>query len=67
MLWALNAQSNEYRALPKEGRFEVIDSTGRNILVCRDEPSATRYTVLLNEAYQRGYKAGYRAGRRTIS
>jgi hypothetical protein len=60
----LNAETNHYRVQPGEHRFEVVDSAGRNILVCRDESSATHYTVLLNEAYQRGYKAGYREARK---
>ena len=49
-----------YRATPKNGVWEVHDESGRVIVVCRDERSATDYAVLLNEAYQRGHKAGYR-------
>jgi hypothetical protein len=66
MLWGLNAETHHYHVSSNDGRFEVVDPAGRNILVCRDEPSATHYTVLLNEAYQRGYKAGYRDARRAV-
>lgn len=49
-----------YRANPRNGVWEVQDESGRAVMACRDERSATDYTVLLNEAYRRGYKAGYR-------
>lgn len=49
-----------YRANPRNRVWEVLDESGRVIVVCRDERGATDYAVLLNEAYRRGYKAGYR-------
>jgi len=52
-----------YRFEEKNGRYTVLDGTDRVVMECGDEASATHYTVLLNEAYRRGYKAGYRAGR----
>jgi hypothetical protein len=49
-----------YRADPKKGVWEVQDESGRVVMVCRDERSATDYVVLLTAAYRRGYKAGFR-------
>ena len=53
-----------YRAKPKNGVWEVQDESGRVIMVCHDERSATDYAVLLNDAYRRGYKAGFRDARK---
>ena len=49
-----------YQVKPDAKRFLVVDDSGRTIMACGDEHSATGYVVLLNEAYRRGYKAGYR-------
>lgn len=43
--------------------FEVCATSGRTILVCADEGSASHYASLLNEAHRAGYKLGYRDGR----
>jgi hypothetical protein len=48
----------------EQGRFRVVDKSGRIILDCGDRGSAEQYAALLNEAYRRGFKAGYRAARR---
>ena len=53
-----------YRTSLKNGVWAVQDESGRVVMACRDERSATDYTVLLNEAYRRGYKAGYRDSRK---
>ena len=55
--------SPAYRVLPEDEQFRVAGNKGRTIMVCRDEPSATHYVVLLNEAFQHGYRAGYRDGK----
>lgn len=47
-----------YQTTTRGGRFEIVDSSGRVVVVCRDQDSAADYAVLLNEAYHRGYKAG---------
>ena len=49
-----------YQPQSRNGVWEVQDETGRVVMACRDERSATDYAVLLNEAYRRGYKVGYR-------
>lgn len=59
-----DAEAEPYRVNPVAGRFEVQDESGRVIVVCHDESSATDYAVLLTEAYRRGYKAGYRQARK---
>ena len=51
-----------YSVHEREGRFEVRAASGRVIMVCNDEGSASHYAVLLNEAYRAGYKLGYRDG-----
>jgi hypothetical protein len=51
-----------YTVHEREGRYEVCAVSGRVIMVCNDEGSASHYVVLLNEAYRAGYKSGYRAG-----
>lgn len=56
-------ENEPYRADHEDGRFRVLDGTGRVVLVCGDGNSATQYAVLLNEAYRRGYKAGYRTAK----
>jgi hypothetical protein len=56
-------ETESYRVAAKEGRWQVLDESGRVIVVCRDENSATDYAVLLNDAYRRGYKAGFRGAR----
>ena len=47
----------------RDGKFDVLNSSGAVVLVCHDEASATNYAVLLSEAFQRGYKTGYRDGK----
>lgn len=55
--------ADPYQVSAREGRFQVVDASGRVVVVCRDQVSAVDYAVLLNEAYRRGYKAGYRQAR----
>ena len=52
-----------YTVHERDGRHEVCNASGRVIMVCADENSASHYAVLLNEAYRAGYKSGYRDGR----
>ena len=47
----------------QNARFEICAASGRTILVCKDEGSASPYASLLNEAHRAGYKLGYRDGR----
>ncbi len=58
-------EATPYRINPRNGGWEVLDDSGRVVMKCRDERSATDYAVLLNEAYQRGFKAGWREARQT--
>jgi hypothetical protein len=51
-----------YTVQANNTRFEVSAASGRTILVCEDEGSASHYASLLNEAYEAGYKTGYRDG-----
>ena len=51
-----------YTVHEREDRFEVRAASGRVIMVCNDESSASHYVVLLNEAYRAGYILGYRDG-----
>ncbi len=53
-----------YRVNAREGCFEVVDGSGRVLMVCRDAPSAENYAVLLNDAFRQGHKAGYRDAKR---
>ena len=53
-----------FRPQSEQGRFRVVDESGRIILECGDRASAEQYAALLNEAYRRGFKAGYRAAKR---
>jgi hypothetical protein len=53
-----------HRITERDGKFDVLNSSGAVVLVCHDEASATNYAVLLSEAFQRGYKAGYRDGKK---
>jgi hypothetical protein len=55
-------QQLAYTVREHDGRFEVCNASGRVIMVCADESSASHYAVLLNEAYRAGYKLGYRDG-----
>ena len=61
------ADANEapYHVRPHGNQFQVLDASDRVVMVSNHEASATQYSVLLNEAYTRGYKAGYRAARNT--
>ena len=52
-----------YAVQQRNDRFEVCAASGRTILVCEDEGSASHYASLLNEAHRAGYKSGYRDGR----
>ena len=56
--------SKPYSVNKADGRFEILDETGRVIVACADDATALNYAVLLNEAYKMGYKAGYRDGRK---
>ena len=47
-----------------DGRYEVHAASGRVIMVCNDESSASHYVTLLNEAHRAGYKLGLKDGRR---
>jgi hypothetical protein len=47
-----------------DGRYEVCAASGRVIMVCNDESSASHYVALLNEAHKAGYKLGLKDGRR---
>ena len=51
-----------YTVHERDGRYQVRAASGRVIMVCADEGSASHYAVLLNEAYRAGYKLGYRDG-----
>jgi hypothetical protein len=53
-----------FRINPTKDFFEVVDDTGRRIIVCKDKLSADQYAALLNEAFRRGYKAGFRDAKR---
>jgi len=53
-----------YTVHERDGRFEVCNASGRVIMVCADESSASHYAVLLNEAHRAGYKLGLQDGRR---
>ena len=57
-----NDPRSAYTVHERDGRYEVRNASGRVIMVCNDEGSASHYVVLLNEAYRTGYKAGYRDG-----
>ena len=61
------SEEQPYGVDQQDGRFRVLDETGRVIMVCGDESSATHYAVLLSEAYRRGYKTGYRAGTKIVN
>ena len=52
-----------YTVNEQKGRFEVNAESGRVVMVCKDEGSASHYASLLNEAHRAGYKLGYREGR----
>jgi len=51
-----------YTVHERDGRYEVCAASGRVIMVCNDESSASHYAALLNEAYRAGYKSCYRDG-----
>ena len=51
-----------YTTLERDGRYEICAPSGRVIMVCNDEASATHYVVMLNEAYRAGYQLGYSDG-----
>ena len=53
-----------YSVHERDDRYEVCAASGRVIMVCNDQSSASHYAVLLNEAYRAGYKTGYRDGRK---
>ena len=53
-----------YSVYEHNGRYEVCAASGRVIMICNDESSASHYVALLNEAYRAGYKLGYRAGQK---
>lgn len=52
-----------YTVQERGNRYEVRAASGRVIMVCNDENSASHYAVLLNEAFRAGYKSGYADGR----
>lgn len=51
-----------YSVQKQGGRFEICTASGRVVIVCGDESSASHYVTLLNEAHRAGYKLGYRDG-----
>ena len=53
-----------YVVQKQDEQFEVCATSGRAILVCDDEGSASHYASLLNDAYRSGYMMGYRYGRK---
>ena len=57
-------QELHYTLREENGRFGIYAASGRNIMVCDDEGSASQYVALLNESYRAGYKSGFRDGRR---
>lgn len=63
MLDVQNDPELAYTVQQHNKRFEVRAASGRTILVCDDEGSASHYASLLNEAYRVGYKLGFRDGR----
>ena len=58
------AEDDSYQVILKGENYEVVNLSGRAIMICRDEASAKNYAVLLNEAYREGEKAGRRQGRK---
>jgi hypothetical protein len=60
-----DAGEGPYQVRPEDNQFQVLDASNRVVMVSHDQASATQYSVLLNEAYSRGYKSGYRAARNT--
>ena len=59
-----DAEDDCYKVISKGENFEVVNSNGRAVMICRDEASAKNYAVLLNEAYREGEKAGRRQSRK---
>lgn len=57
-------QQPTYTMHERDGRYEVCAASGRVIMVCNDESSASHYVALLNEAHRAGYTLGLKAGRR---
>jgi len=53
-----------YTVQKRNARYEVCAASGRIVMVCEDEGSASHYASLLNEAHRAGYKLGYRDGRK---
>ena len=53
-----------YTVNGQKDRFEVNVASGRIVMVCEDEGSASHYASLLNEAHRAGYKLGYSDGRK---
>ncbi|MCA9131659.1 MAG: hypothetical protein KDA45_00820 [Planctomycetales bacterium] len=52
-----------YHVVAAAGEYQIQDDQGRTVMVCRDTRSATHYSTLLIQAFQRGYRAGYRAAK----
>ena len=52
-----------YTVQEHNARFEICAASGRVVLVCEDEGSASHYASLMKEAHRAGYKLGYRDGR----
>ncbi len=55
-----------YRVERDGAQFRIVTTDGSTALTCGDERSAEQYTVLMNEAWHRGYKAGFRKARRAV-
>lgn len=53
-----------YTVQHHNARFEICAASGRVVMVCDDEGSASQYATLMNEAHRAGYKLGYRDGRK---
>ncbi|HEV2318725.1 MAG TPA: hypothetical protein VGV18_03180 [Verrucomicrobiae bacterium] len=52
-----------YRTQSNNGRFQVVDPSGKVIVNCGDAATAEHYMALLNQAFARGFKAGFRAAK----
>jgi len=52
-----------YSVVTREEKYRVCAPSGREIMTCNDEHSASHYAVLLNKAYADGYRHGRRERR----
>jgi len=49
-----------YVVVHADGRFRIVDQSGRTIMTCRDRGSAEHYAELLISAFESGLRAGRR-------